>query len=99
MHRTSGFHGHASPPRQTLPTQEEPVSKGTTFKGVPKSDAGERTVALDAETVTDMTIWRQEQDKEKQAAGDCACRNLCHLGRCAAARRRLGLASGAGRQV
>jgi integrase len=39
-------------------------------QGVPKSDAGERTVALDADTVTDMTIWRQEQDKEKEAAGD-----------------------------
>ena len=39
-------------------------------QGAPKSDAGERTVALDADTVTDMTIWRQEQDKEKQAAGD-----------------------------
>ena len=39
-------------------------------QGAPKSDAGERTVALDADTVTDMTAWRQEQDKEKQAAGD-----------------------------
>ena len=39
-------------------------------QGAPKSDAGERTVALDADTVTDMTIWRQEQDKEKEAAGD-----------------------------
>jgi integrase len=39
-------------------------------QGAPKSDAGERTIALDADTVTDMTIWRQEQDTEKQAAGD-----------------------------
>lgn len=39
-------------------------------QGAPKSDAGERTVALDAETVTDMSLWRQEQDKEKEAAGD-----------------------------
>jgi integrase len=39
-------------------------------QGAPKSDAGERTVALDADTVTDMTIWRQEQDKEQEAAGD-----------------------------
>jgi integrase len=39
-------------------------------QGAPKSDAGERTVALDAVTVTDMTTWRREQDKEKEAAGD-----------------------------
>jgi integrase len=39
-------------------------------QGAPKSDAGERTVALDADTVTDMSIWRQEQDKEEEAAGD-----------------------------
>ena len=39
-------------------------------QGAPKSDAGERTVALDADTVTDMAAWRQEQDKEKEAAGD-----------------------------
>ena len=39
------------------------------WAGAPKSDAGERTVALDADTVTDMTAWRKEQDTEKQAAG------------------------------
>ena len=39
-------------------------------QGVPKSDAGERTVALDADTVTDMTAWRREQAREKEAAGD-----------------------------
>ena len=39
-------------------------------QGAPKSDAGERTVALDADTVTDMRRWRREQDKEKEAAGD-----------------------------
>ena len=39
-------------------------------QGAPKSDAGERTVALDADTVTDIAAWRQEQDKEKEAAGD-----------------------------
>ena len=39
-------------------------------QGAPKSDASERTIALDADTVTDMTTWRQEQHKEKQAAGD-----------------------------
>lgn len=39
-------------------------------QGAPKSDAGERTVALDAETVTDLALWRQEQDKEEEAAGD-----------------------------
>ena len=39
-------------------------------QGAPKSDAGERTVALDADTITDMTRWRQEQDKEKDAAGN-----------------------------
>jgi integrase len=39
-------------------------------QGVPKSDAGERTVALDADTVADIAAWRGEQDKEKEAAGD-----------------------------
>jgi integrase len=39
-------------------------------QGAPKSDAGERTVALDADTVTDMTRWREEQDQEEEAAGD-----------------------------
>jgi len=39
-------------------------------QGAPKSDAGERTVALDAETVADLAAWRQEQDKEQEAARD-----------------------------
>ena len=39
-------------------------------QGAPKSDAGERTVALDAETVTDLAAWRREQGKEEEAAGD-----------------------------
>ena len=39
-------------------------------QGAPKSDAGERTVALDTDTVADIAAWRQEQDKEKEAAGD-----------------------------
>jgi integrase len=39
-------------------------------QGVPKSDAGERTVALDADTVANIAAWRGEQDKEKEAAGD-----------------------------
>jgi integrase len=39
-------------------------------QGAPKSDAGERTVALDAETVTDFRRHRREQDKEKKQAGD-----------------------------
>ncbi|MGO9782543.1 MAG: tyrosine-type recombinase/integrase [Streptosporangiaceae bacterium] len=39
-------------------------------QGAPKSDAGERTIALDADTVTDMRGWRREQDKEREAAGD-----------------------------
>jgi integrase len=39
-------------------------------QGVPKSDAGERTVALDSDTVADIATWRQEQDKEREAAGD-----------------------------
>jgi integrase len=39
-------------------------------QGAPKSDAGERTVALDADTVADIAAWRGEQDKEKEAAGD-----------------------------
>ena len=39
-------------------------------QGAPKSDAGERTVALDADTITDITRWRQEHDKEKDAAGN-----------------------------
>jgi integrase len=39
-------------------------------QGVPKSDAGERTVALDTDTVADIAAWRREQDTEKEAAGD-----------------------------
>jgi len=39
-------------------------------QGVPKSDAGERTVALDTDTVTDLATWRREQAAEKQAAED-----------------------------
>jgi integrase len=39
-------------------------------QGAPKSDAGERTVALDNDTVTEIRAWRHEQDKEKEAAGD-----------------------------
>ena len=39
-------------------------------QGAPKSDAGERTVALDADTITDITRWRKEHDKEKEAAGN-----------------------------
>ena len=39
-------------------------------QGAPKSDAGERTVALDADTIADVACWRQEQDQEREAAGD-----------------------------
>jgi integrase len=39
-------------------------------QGAPKSDAGERTIALDADTVTDIGTWRGEQDAEREAAGD-----------------------------
>jgi integrase len=38
-------------------------------QGVPKSDAGDRTVALDAATVTDLRRHRREQDKERKKAG------------------------------
>jgi integrase len=37
-------------------------------QGAPKSDAGERTVALDAAAIADIARWRREQDRE--AAGD-----------------------------
>jgi integrase len=39
-------------------------------QGVPKSDAGDRTVALDAVTVTDLRRHRREQDRERKKAGD-----------------------------
>jgi integrase len=39
-------------------------------QGAPKSDAGERTIALDTDTVADIARWRREQDQEEQAAGD-----------------------------
>jgi len=39
-------------------------------QGAPKSDAGERSIALDTETVTDIARWRREQDKEREAAAD-----------------------------
>jgi integrase len=38
------------------------------IQGAPKSDAGERTVALDADTITDIGRWRREQDREREAA-------------------------------
>jgi integrase len=41
-----------------------------TAQGVPKSDAGERQVALDADTVADIRAHRQRQQKEKDEAGD-----------------------------
>ena len=41
-----------------------------TAQGAPKSDAGERQVALDADTVAILSDWRQRQDKEKEEAAD-----------------------------
>jgi integrase len=41
-----------------------------TAQGPPKSDAGERQVALDADTVADIRAWRTEQDQERREAGD-----------------------------
>ena len=41
-----------------------------TAQGPPKSDAGERQVALDADTVADIGAHRQRQQKEKEDAGD-----------------------------
>jgi len=41
-----------------------------TAQGPPKSDAGERQVALDADTVADIRAHRQRQQKEKEDAGD-----------------------------
>ena len=41
-----------------------------TAQGAPKSDAGERQVALDADTVADIRAHRQRQQKEKAEAGE-----------------------------
>jgi integrase len=41
-----------------------------TVQGVPKSDAGDRTIALDTVTVTDIRRHRREQDRERENAGD-----------------------------
>jgi len=41
-----------------------------TAQGAPKSDAGERQVALDADTVACIRAHRQRQQEEKEAAGD-----------------------------
>jgi len=41
-----------------------------TAQGAPKSDAGERQVALDADTVADIRAHRQRQQKEKEEAGE-----------------------------
>ena len=41
-----------------------------TAQGAPKSDAGERQVALDADTVADIRAHRQRQQKEKDEARD-----------------------------
>lgn len=38
--------------------------------GAPKSDAGDRTVALDTETVADFRRHRREQDAERKKAGE-----------------------------
>jgi integrase len=40
-----------------------------TVQGAPKSDAGDRTVALDAGTVADIRRHRREQDMERKNAG------------------------------
>jgi hypothetical protein len=39
-------------------------------QGAPKSDAGDRIVALDAVTVADIRRHRREQDTERETAGD-----------------------------
>jgi integrase len=39
-------------------------------QGPPKSDAGQRDVVLDADTVTDIRTWRREHDREQRDAGD-----------------------------
>jgi integrase len=39
-------------------------------QGPPKSDAGERHVALDADTIAEIAAHRRRQDAERQAAGD-----------------------------
>ena len=41
-----------------------------TAQGAPKSDAGERQVALDGDTVATFRAHRRQQDKERQAAGE-----------------------------
>jgi len=41
-----------------------------TAQGAPKSDAGERQVALDADTAACIRAHRQRQDKERKEAGD-----------------------------
>jgi integrase len=41
-----------------------------TMQGAPKSDAGDRTVALDSVTVADIRRHRREQDTEREKAGD-----------------------------
>lgn len=41
-----------------------------TVQGAPKSDAGDRTIALDTVTVADMRRHRREQDTEREKAGD-----------------------------
>jgi integrase len=41
-----------------------------TVQGAPKSDAGDRTIALDAGTVADIRRHRREHDRERESAGD-----------------------------
>jgi len=50
-------------------------SRATVIRHLPTEscfayDAGERTVALDADTAADVARWRREQDRERDAAGD-----------------------------
>jgi integrase len=42
---------------------------GSTQEDTPKSDAGERTIALDAGTVDSLRAHRQQQRKDRMAAG------------------------------
>jgi integrase len=39
-------------------------------QGPPKSDAGERQIALDTDTITEIAAHRQRQDLDRQATGD-----------------------------
>ena len=50
-------------------TRQRTIAGGKVVEGAPKSDAGARTVALDAATVASLRAWRRTQNAERLRMG------------------------------